>query len=82
MTKHGYEIGAKGRVPAALLEEIGAEAPVIVPTQTVLTTGLIDQDGLHQLIRRIADLGLEVWDVREVTVCSRRTAPIDAASAS
>ena len=66
MTKHVFEIGAKGRVPRELLEELCAGAPVLAPTDTVLITGKIDQDELHYTIRRIADLGLELRELRQV----------------
>ena len=82
MTKHGYAIGARGRVPAALLAEIGAEAPVLVPTETVLITGEIDQDELHHLIRRIADVGLELCGFRQVAICGSFATPVSEASRS
>ena len=66
MTKHVYEIGAKGRVPTELLEELGAGTPVLAPTETVLITGKINQDELHYTVRRIADLGLELCELRQV----------------
>lgn len=76
MTKHGYEIGARGRVPPALLDEIGAEAPDLVPTETVLYTGEIDQDTLHCLIRRIADVGLELCELRQVALLGSPAASV------
>jgi hypothetical protein len=82
VTRHGYEIGAKGRVPTALLEEIGAVAPVLVPTETVLITGEIDQHELHYLIKRISDIGLELCDLRQVALCDDPAAPVDEASMS
>jgi hypothetical protein len=82
VTTHGYEIGAKGRMPPALLAELCAEAPVPVPMETVLITGEIDQDELHYLIRRIADVGLELCELRQVARYDDSTVPVDEATMS
>lgn len=60
-----YEI----RLPYASSETLAAAFPgfevvQVAPGQTLLTGALRDQSELHGLLARIADLGLEIIEVR------------------
>lgn len=37
-----------------------------VPAQTLLTTAPIDQDGLHELLGRLTDFGIELFELSEL----------------
>ncbi|GAB3802574.1 hypothetical protein GCM10028798_20050 [Humibacter antri] len=61
-----YEI----RLPYALSERLAAafpemEAVQIAPATTILVGTLRDQAQLHGLLARIADMGLEILEVRQ-----------------
>jgi hypothetical protein len=61
-----YEI----RLPYARSERLAAafpemEAVQIAPSTTILTGQLHDQAELHGLLARIADMGLEIIEVRQ-----------------
>jgi len=61
-----YEI----RLPYALSERLAAafpemEAVQIAPATTILIGILHDQTELHGLLARIADMGLEILEVRQ-----------------
>jgi len=67
-TAKRYEI----RLPYARSEALAAAFPEmnaveIAPSLTILTGMLHDQTELHGLLRRIADLGLEILEVRQDT---------------
>lgn len=66
MTKHVYEINVHGAISAGLLAELGARGPVVAPTETVLITSGLRPDELHALIGRIADLGLDLRELRQL----------------
>ncbi|MGY1695605.1 MULTISPECIES: hypothetical protein [unclassified Geodermatophilus] len=54
----------RGRVPADLLEEIGAEDFGEEPPLTILRTEPTDQPGLHGMLQRLRSLGLDLLEVR------------------
>ena len=61
-----YEI----RLPYALTDRLAAafpemEAMQIAPATTILVGTLRDQTQLHGLLARIADMGLEIIEVRQ-----------------
>jgi hypothetical protein len=61
-----YEI----RLPYALTDRLAAafpemEAVQIAPATTILVGTLRDQTQLHGLLARIADMGLEIIEVRQ-----------------
>ncbi|QDZ14268.1 hypothetical protein [Humibacter ginsenosidimutans] len=61
-----YEI----RLPYALSDRLAAafpemEAVQIAPATTILVGTLRDQTQLHGLLARIADMGLEILEVRQ-----------------
>ena len=66
MTKHVYEINVHGPVSAGLLAELGARRRTVTLTETVLITSRLGPDELHTIVGRIADLGLDVREVRRV----------------
>jgi hypothetical protein len=66
VTKHVYEINVRGPVSAGLLAELGARRRAVTPTETVLITTRLGPDQLHTIVGRIADLGLDVREVRRV----------------
>jgi hypothetical protein len=74
VTKHVYEINVHGAVSAGLLAELGARGPVVAPTETVLITSGLRPDELHTLVGRIADLGLDVRELRRLPPPARRAA--------
>lgn len=59
-----YEVRVKGSVPDVALVELGATGLAEEPKQTILTTYPIDQAGLHGILERLRDLGLEVIEIR------------------
>jgi len=64
MGRRVYELRVRGRVPAELLEEIGAEDFGEEPPLTILRTEPTDQPGLHGVLQRLRSLGLELLEVR------------------
>jgi hypothetical protein len=72
VSKHVYEISVLGRVPDKLLTELGAGIPVLAPTETVIVTGRVDQDQLHSIVSKIADLGLNLRELRRIPTPHRR----------
>lgn len=67
-----YEIHIKGHIPPGLVVELGDTVQVEAPAETVLLTEAIDQEGLHDLIARLQNLGLELLELR-------RTADVETA---
>ena len=59
-----YELKVRGTVPTSLLEEIGAEDFGEEPPLTILRTQPTDQPGLHGMLKRVQNLGLELLEVR------------------
>jgi hypothetical protein len=40
---------------------------VTIPSETVILTETLDQDGLHRVLRRLTDLGIELREFRPST---------------
>jgi hypothetical protein len=59
-----YELRVRGPVPADLLQEIGVDDQVEEPALTVLRTEPMDQPGLHGMLQRLRNLGLDLIEVR------------------
>ena len=60
-----YEIRVKGRVGEHLADALGL-ATVAEPVDTVLRGPVADQEGLHTILGRIQDLGLELVEIRQL----------------
>jgi hypothetical protein len=70
VTSNHYEIRVRGRLTNALaseFRELDLEASV-EPVETTLHGAVVDQAALYGLLRRIEALGLELVEVRRVTV--------------
>jgi hypothetical protein len=59
-----YELRVRGRVPAEVLQEIGAEDLGEELPLTILRTAPTDQPGLHGMLLRLRSLGLDLIEVR------------------
>jgi hypothetical protein len=46
---------------------------VAIPSETIILTDALDQDGLHRLLRRLTDLGIEVREFRPSTAAGELT---------
>jgi hypothetical protein len=64
MLAQTWEVRISGQVPHAALIELGALGLSESPTHTVLTTVPLDQAGLHGVLDRIENLGLEIIELR------------------
>jgi hypothetical protein len=64
MAAQSYEVRVRGPVPPNVLAELGARNLTEEPAQTILRTEPTDQAGLHGLLRRLQDLGLDLLEVR------------------
>jgi hypothetical protein len=64
MTRVTYEIHLRGQLPPELAADLGATSRFEAPAETVLVTGPIDQVGMHDLIDRLSDFGLELLELR------------------
>jgi hypothetical protein len=63
-----YEIRLRGQLAPQVAAELGATTRVVrVPAQTVLRTGRIDPDGVHLLMDRLTDFGIELLELRQCT---------------
>jgi hypothetical protein len=64
MVRQVYELRVRGPVPAELLAEIGADDLGVEPPLTILRTEPMDQPGLHGMLQRLRNLGLDLIEVR------------------
>jgi hypothetical protein len=63
-----YEIRLRGRLTPDVAAELGETTRVVrVPAETVLRTGLIDPGGVHLLVDRLTDFGIELLELRQCT---------------
>jgi hypothetical protein len=60
-----YEIRVRGRVGEHLADELGLAAEV-EPVETVLRGPVGDQEGLHDLLAQLQEMGLELVEVRQL----------------
>ena len=61
-----YEIRIKGRVSDSLLSAFEGLAVTTEPVETVVYGPLADQEAVHQLLTKLASLGLEVVEFRRL----------------
>jgi hypothetical protein len=65
MSSTTYEIRLRGHLPPQIAAALGRSARVVeVPAETVLRTARIDPAGVHELIDRLGDFGIELLDLR------------------
>ena len=64
MPTHSWEVRVRGPVSPQVLADLGAMSPTAEPPQTLLTTEPLDQAGLHGLLERLRNLGLDVVEIR------------------
>jgi hypothetical protein len=60
-----YEIRVRGRVGEELTAALGLVAE-IEPVETVLRGTVADQEGLHGVLGRLQDIGLELVEIRRL----------------
>ena len=60
-----YEIRVRGRVGDHLADALGLAAE-IEPVETILRGPVIDQEGLHGILDRLQEMGLELVEVRRL----------------
>lgn len=60
-----YEIRVRGRVGDHLADALGLDAEM-EPADTILRGPVDDQEGLHTILSRLQDLGLELVEIRQV----------------
>jgi hypothetical protein len=77
VTTGRYEIRIKGRVSEETAFALDGLAVEVRPVETVLHGVITDQAALHGLLDRVADLGLELIEVRRLP-----EAPADPGAAS
>ena len=65
-TTRRYEIRIKGRVSEETAFAFDGLAVAVRPVETVLHGEITDQAALHGLLDRVADLGLELIEVRRL----------------
>ena len=67
MRQATYEIHLDSEPPAALLAELRRTSAVAREGETVLLTVELDREGLHDLVTRLRDLGIELVELHRVT---------------
>ncbi|HWN21819.1 MAG TPA: hypothetical protein VNP93_07580 [Gaiellaceae bacterium] len=76
MLTERYEIRIKGRVSEETASAFEGLAVEVRPVETVLHGDICDQAALHGLLDRVADLGLELIEVRRLPEApATRTTP-------
>ena len=65
MTGLNYEIRVRGRVADDLATALGLDVEV-EPVETVLRGTVADQEGLHGVLGRLQDIGLELVELRRL----------------
>jgi hypothetical protein len=64
MPTHSWEVRVRGQVSPQVLADIGAMCPTAERPQMLLTTEPLDQAGLHGLLERLRNLGLDIVEIR------------------
>jgi hypothetical protein len=64
MAAQTWEVRVRGPIPSAVLAELGAAGLTEEPAQTIMRTEPLDQAGLHGLLQRLRNLGLELLEIR------------------
>ena len=60
-----YEIRVRGRVGEHLADALGMAAEV-EPVETVLRGPVLTQDGLHEILAQLQEMGLELLEIRRL----------------
>jgi hypothetical protein len=63
---HHYELRLRGAVPDRLVLELDGGPRLLRQPETVVVTRSMDQRRLHNLLIRIADLGLDIRELRRL----------------
>jgi hypothetical protein len=77
MTRVTYEIHLRGTLPQEVAADLGVTTRIEAPAETVLITGRIDQVGVHELIDRLTDFGIELLELRRCADARASTEPSD-----
>jgi hypothetical protein len=64
MAAQTWEVRVRGAIPPRVLAELGACGLTEEPAQTIMRTEPLDQAGLHGVLQRIRNLGLELLEIR------------------
>jgi hypothetical protein len=64
MAAQTWEVRVRGPIPSAILAELGAAGLTEEPAQTIMRTEPLDQAGLHGVLQRLRNLGLELLEIR------------------
>ena len=64
MASQTYEVRVRGPIPPNVLVELGATSLTEEPAHSILHTEPTDQAGLHSILQRLRNLGLELLEVR------------------
>jgi hypothetical protein len=67
MRQATYEIHIQGALSPGLLARFDGATSQEIGAETVLLTGEIDQESLHELVARLGALGIELLEVRRAT---------------
>ena len=64
MAVQTWEVRVRGPIPSNVLAELGAVGLTEEPAQTIMRTEPLDQAGLHGVLQRLRNLGLELLEIR------------------
>ena len=64
MATQTWEVRVRGPIPSDVLAELGAAGLSEEPAQTIMRTEPLDQAGLHGVLQRLRNLGLELLEIR------------------
>ena len=64
MAAQTWEVRVRGPIPSDVLTELGAAGLTEEPAQTIMRTEPLDQAGLHGVLQRLRNLGLELLEIR------------------
>ena len=64
MAAQTWEVRVRGPIPSDVLAELGAAGLTAEPAQTNMRTEPLDQAGLHGVLQRLRNLGLELLEIR------------------
>lgn len=64
MPSKTYEIHVRGPVPGEVVDELDGLRITVEEPQTVLRGPVRDQSALHGILHRLANLGIEIVEVR------------------
>jgi len=64
MAAQTWEVRVRGPIPTDVLAELGAAGLTEEPAQTIMRTEPLDQAGLHGVLQRLRNLGLELLEIR------------------